>query len=90
MLVIMMNKCAIISAMATDRYKIDYYFHRKQPGTTDALKMVQSLVSDNLLMMNGDTALGYDNIANIAGRFRVPEIVELFSSNPRRRLINFS
>ena len=90
MLVIMMNKCAIITAMAIDGYKIDYYFHRKQPNTTDTLKMGQSLVSDNLLMMNGDTALGYENIANIAGRFRIPEIVELFSSNTGRRLINFS
>jgi hypothetical protein len=90
LLVIIMNKCAIIPAMAIDGYKIDYYFHRKQPNTTDTLKMGQSLVSDNLLMMNGDTALGYENITNIAERFRIPEIVELFSSNLGRRLINFS
>ena len=45
---------------------IDYRTQRKQLGTADALKMVEGLIDESFLMMNGDTIVAHDDIKRIA------------------------
>jgi bifunctional UDP-N-acetylglucosamine pyrophosphorylase/glucosamine-1-phosphate N-acetyltransferase len=45
---------------------IDYVTQRKQLGTADALKMVESAVDEDFLMINGDIIVGHKDIAGLA------------------------
>ena len=43
---------------------ISYYEQRKQLGTADALKMVESRLGGNFLVMNGDVVVKRDDITD--------------------------
>jgi len=47
---------------------IDYCTQRKQLGTADAVKMVEGLVDDNFLVINGDIVVSHKDINNLTGR----------------------
>ena len=47
---------------------IDYCTQRKQSGTADALKMVESLVAGNFLVMNGDIIAGQKDISSLINK----------------------
>src|SRR3989338_1591680 len=47
------------------RVKIDYCTQRKQSGAADALKMVEGLVDENFLMINGDIIVDQKDINSL-------------------------
>jgi len=47
---------------------IDYCTQRKQLGTADAVKMVEDLVDENFLVINGDIVVSHKDINNLTGR----------------------
>ncbi len=47
---------------------IEYCTQRRQLGTADALKMVESLVDGNFLAVNGDIIVTHDDIMRVADR----------------------
>ena len=47
---------------------IDYCSQRKQSGTADALKLVEGLVDENFLMLNGDILVKHDDVRAMAMR----------------------
>jgi len=47
---------------------IDYCTQRKQLGTADAVKMVEGLVDDNFLVINGDIVVNHEDINSLTGR----------------------
>lgn len=47
---------------------IGYHNQRKQMGTADALRMVEHLVDDNFVMMNGDIIVRHADIRKLARR----------------------
>jgi len=53
-----------------DRWGVsmNYCTQRRQLGTADALRMVESLVDGNFLVINGDTIVTHDDIRRIASR----------------------
>ena len=50
------------------KVKISYANQRKQLGTADALKTVESLVDGNFLVMNGDVIVDRKDIKKLAGK----------------------
>ena len=57
---------------------IDYCTQRKQLGTADALRMVESLVDGNFLMMNGDIIVAQQGINSvISGHTNTMSVVEV-------------
>jgi len=48
--------------------KIDYCLQRRQLGTADALRMVESQLKGNFLVINGDIVAGWQDIGRLASR----------------------
>lgn len=53
-----------------ERWKvsIEYCAQRRQLGTADAVRMVEGLVSQNFLVINGDIIVGHEDIKQVAGK----------------------
>ena len=47
---------------------IDYYTQRKQMGTADAIRTVESMVKGNFLMMNGDIIVNYQDVKSLINK----------------------
>jgi UDP-N-acetylglucosamine diphosphorylase/glucosamine-1-phosphate N-acetyltransferase len=47
---------------------VQYANQRKQLGTADALRIVESLINDNFLMANGDVIINHQDIQNLSDR----------------------
>ena len=63
---------------------IDYYTQRKQLGTADAIRTVESMVEGNFLMMNGDIIVNHQDIERLTNKknntmslFKVKETQDL-------------
>jgi bifunctional UDP-N-acetylglucosamine pyrophosphorylase/glucosamine-1-phosphate N-acetyltransferase len=50
---------------------IEYCAQRRQLGTADALRLVEGLVSENFLVMNGDMLVGQQDISRLAESGRI-------------------
>ncbi|MDZ4230922.1 MAG: bifunctional sugar-1-phosphate nucleotidylyltransferase/acetyltransferase [Dehalococcoidales bacterium] len=46
---------------------VDYVTQRKQGGTADAVRVVEGLVKENFLVINGDVIVGHEEIAALMG-----------------------